>query len=234
MCQHIYRLRALLCNQLNIVGIPAADRIHCNFFQEYPFPDEADRIGDLFDFTQNVAGDQQCHPVLTAQHAEYFAQLLNPQRVQPVDRLIQDEQLRLRHHGSGNTQPLLHPQRELLHRLFVDACKLHQLQRFLHRFWVMVAHILSVQLQVFFGRQLIIEHRIFYNTAHTLEHLVRTLSHLFAEKFNLARSRFDQIGHHSHHGCFSGPVRPQKSVNLTLLNIHIYVIHGFLALINLG
>ncbi|MNI76531.1 hypothetical protein D3C73_1327700 [compost metagenome] len=120
-----------------------------------------------------MAGDQQRHPVLAAQHAEDLAQLFDAQRVQPVDRLIQNQQLRLRHHGSRNTKPLLHPHRELLDRLLVYTRELHQLQRFLHGFGVIVAHVFPVQLQIFLGRQLIIEHRILNDAAHPLQHFIR-------------------------------------------------------------
>ena len=52
---------------------------------------------------------------------EQLPDLHDPGRVQPVGRLVEDQQLRVREEGRGDAQPLLHAQREALHRLPVPA-----------------------------------------------------------------------------------------------------------------
>ena len=65
-----------------------------------------------------MAGDQNGGLPLPVQLEEQLPELHNALRVQAVDGLIQEEELRVVHESQGQAQPLLHAQREGLELLF--------------------------------------------------------------------------------------------------------------------
>ncbi|MNR37209.1 hypothetical protein D3C85_1552060 [compost metagenome] len=91
-----------------------------------------------------------------------------------------------------------------------------------------------MQLKIFSCRQLIVEHRIFNNAAHALQHFIGTVSQALAEKFNISRCRLHQIGDHFHHRGFARSVGSQEPVDFALLDAHIHAFNSLFALILLG
>ncbi|MNI34995.1 hypothetical protein D3C73_890060 [compost metagenome] len=84
----------------------------------------------LIQLRQIMAGDENRHLPFLAQLFQQGADLNDPQRIKPVNRLIQDQQLRAAQEGDGNPQPLFHAEREVPGFLFTCTCKSCQLQQF--------------------------------------------------------------------------------------------------------
>jgi hypothetical protein len=79
-----------------------------------PAGDDADAVAQPLDELQLVAGEDDRHPVvgLAAQHAAHH---LDRRGVQPGERLVEDEHLRVVHQRRGELDALLVAQRQLLH-----------------------------------------------------------------------------------------------------------------------
>ncbi|MNN64921.1 hypothetical protein D3C81_1803950 [compost metagenome] len=91
-----------------------------------------------------------------------------------------------------------------------------------------------MQLEIFSRRQLVVEHRIFNNTAHALQHFIGMVCYALSKKFDIPRRRLHQIGDHFHYRGFTRPVWSQEPVNFALLDAHIHAANSLFALILLG
>ena len=74
-----------------------------------------------------MAGDEDGGLVLPVQLQEQVSKLYDPLRVETVDRLVQQQKLGPVHQGQGQSQPLLHTQREGLDLLPPGIGKSHLL-----------------------------------------------------------------------------------------------------------
>lgn len=75
-----------------------------------------------------MAGHHHGHTA-TGQLPEQLPDLLNPCRVQPIGRLVQDQQVRFAGQGEGDPEPLLHPQRVVGDQLVQLPVQPHCLRR---------------------------------------------------------------------------------------------------------
>ena len=100
---------------------------------------------------ENVAGDQNGGLPLPVQLKEQLPELHDALRVQAVDGLVQEEELRVVHEGQGQAQPLLHAQGEGLELLFPRVRQPHLLQGLVHALLSGNAPLDAVVLQVLPG-----------------------------------------------------------------------------------
>ena len=69
-------------------------------------------VAHLLDLGQQVRGDKY-GALLSGHSSDELADLAHADRVQPVGRLVEDQQLRLAEQGAGDPKPLLHAERVL-------------------------------------------------------------------------------------------------------------------------
>ncbi len=75
-----------------------------------PLPIDHDVVGDDLDLVQEMGGEQD-GAALVGEAAEQVTHPSDPGRVQPVGRLIEDQDLRVAEQGGGDAEPLTHPER---------------------------------------------------------------------------------------------------------------------------
>ena len=80
--------------------------------------DHHEVVADRLDLRELVRRDDHGASV-APQFAEQLPDLHDPRRIEPVRRLVEDEQVRVGEEGGGDAEALLHPEREALHRLAV-------------------------------------------------------------------------------------------------------------------
>ena len=97
--------------------------------QQHSMVDDPNVIRQKGDLRKDVAGDQDGLSPFVAEAADKGTDLRDADRIQPVDGLIQDQQLRVMHDREGNRQPLLHTEGILGKQLFVLVGQAHQIQR---------------------------------------------------------------------------------------------------------
>ncbi|HEY2936782.1 MAG TPA: hypothetical protein VGJ25_09280 [Gaiellaceae bacterium] len=72
--------------------------------------DDRDRVAGLLDLVEQVGGEDDRAPFLD-EPADHEAELLHAGRVQPVHRLVEDQQLRIAEQRPGDAQALAHTER---------------------------------------------------------------------------------------------------------------------------
>jgi len=82
---------------------------------------------------QQVAGEEDGHPVLVTQAAQQVAHFDEALGVQAVGRLIENEQPRVPQQRPGQPEPLLHAMGEGLDPVPLAGGQAHQLQGLVHR-----------------------------------------------------------------------------------------------------
>ena len=95
---------------------------------DLPAVDDRGRIARLFDLVEQVRGDEHRPPLLLDHRADHLAELLDPARVQPVGRLVEDQQQRVGEQAARDAEPLAHAHRVALDLLVgalaePDACE---------------------------------------------------------------------------------------------------------------
>ncbi len=70
-----------------------------------------DILADRLDVGEQVAGEQQAHPLVAGQVDGQVEDVVAARRVHAVGRLVEDQEPRVVHDGGGDLQPLLHPRR---------------------------------------------------------------------------------------------------------------------------
>ena len=78
--------------------------------------DDRGHVADLLDLVQQVGGEED-GPAVVDERAHELAELDDAGRVEPVGRLVEDQQLRVGQQAAGDAQPLAHPHRVGLHSL---------------------------------------------------------------------------------------------------------------------
>ena len=77
---------------------------------ERPVADHPDPIAHLLDLSHQVAREDERAPAL-AERAHELAHLGHARRIEPVGRLVEDQQLGVLEQGGRDAEPLLHPER---------------------------------------------------------------------------------------------------------------------------
>ena len=93
---------------------------------------------------------------------------------------------------------------------------------------LIVAHVLTVHLQIIITAHMLIKDRKFYDAAHSPQHLIGLGCKCLPEQFYTAKRRFPEIGQHLHHCRLTCTVGTQKSVDLTFLHMEIHICYKFL------
>jgi hypothetical protein len=91
-----------------------------------PTVDDGNLVADLLHLVEEVGG-QEHRSTLRDEAADHVAELVNAGGIEPVGRLIQDQELRVCEQAARNTEPLAHPQRVALHA-FVCAVRKQRLR----------------------------------------------------------------------------------------------------------
>src|SRR5690606_39806082 len=93
--------------------------------------DNHDVVDGLLNFGEQVAGDEDGAPFV-GERAEEAAQPADTVRVEAVDGLVEDEELRVGQQSAGEGVPLPHPRGVVLHPPVGAAVQAHQFQHFVH------------------------------------------------------------------------------------------------------
>ncbi len=97
--------------------------------QQQPVVDNANIIRELFDFGQDMAGNQDGFALPVAQLPQEGARPGDADGVKAVGRLVRNQQFRAVQDGKGDCKPLLHPQRILGVQLAVAVGQADDIKR---------------------------------------------------------------------------------------------------------
>ena len=78
--------------------------------QKHAVINDADVIGEQSDLREDMAGDKDCFSAHGRKLPDKAAHLGDSDGVKPVDRLVENQKLRVVHHRKRNRQTLLHPE----------------------------------------------------------------------------------------------------------------------------
>ena len=98
---------------------------------ELPEADDDERVARGLDLGEQVRGDQD-GPAGLAEPAQQCADLHDAGGVQPVRRLVEQEQLGVGQQRRGDAQALLHAEREAPHRLAVAPAEADDVEHLVH------------------------------------------------------------------------------------------------------
>ena len=92
---------------------------------------DADAVGGAFDLREDMTGDED-RPALIAIGVNELPYLPNAVRVEPADRLVQDQQPRLMHEGANEAELLPHPARVVMCQRVSRVPQLERAKQLLH------------------------------------------------------------------------------------------------------
>lgn len=145
----------------HILTAAAVEFLRAELVQHPAFVDNPEIVRHFRQLVQDVAGDHNGDPLLIPQLQQRLADLGDLLGIQAVDRLIQDQDLRIPHQRQADAEPLPHAQRigarGLLH---VRVLQADNLQQFLYIAPGVDSHTDTLDLQVFIGAQPGIQTRI--------------------------------------------------------------------------
>ena len=102
------------------------------FKEQLAVVDDANVGSDLFNFVQQVAGEEDGYAVRFRKLADHLAHFLNSGRVEAVGRLIKDQQSRVVEHGKRQAEPLAHAERIAAHQTVAILIQAHEGQHALN------------------------------------------------------------------------------------------------------
>lgn len=130
--QHQGRAGGVVHPGLNTGAALFLQRPGGNLLQHHAVVQEAVAGGQIGQLRQDVAGDQNGGLPLLVEPEQQVSELHDALRVQSVDRLVQQQEVRPVHQRQGQPQPLLHAQGEVLEGLLPRARQIHLLQHLVH------------------------------------------------------------------------------------------------------
>ena len=81
---------------------------------DLPSIDDRDLVADLLDFVEQVRGKEH-GPSLGDKAADHVPELVDAGRIEPVGRLVEDQELRVGKQAACDAEPLAHTERVTLH-----------------------------------------------------------------------------------------------------------------------
>ena len=145
--------------------LPAALAQHLfrNLLDEPAAMDKAIAGCQAFQLAEDVARDEHRHPVFLAQLLNQRAKMRNAHRIEPVDRLVEQQQRGMIHQREGEPQPLLHAKRKILELFFARIAQLHLPQRIVNAALTRDPALAAVIFKIFPRREERKEARRFHN-----------------------------------------------------------------------
>ena len=138
--------------------------------------------------------------------------------IQPGERLIEDQQLRIVDQRAGQRRLLLHAARKTLAALVAmrpQVQPLEQLTRIARRNLRIHAPQAGHELQIFHHRELVVEQRLVRQPGDQLLGHARLGQRIHAEHLDAAGIRLQQSAHHAQCGGLARAIGTQQSVELT-------------------
>ena len=115
----------------HLKGRGAAQFVHSALAHQLAARDHADPVADLLHLTEQVAGEHD-RVAVPAEFADEPAHVGDAGRVEPVGRLVQDQQFRILQQCRGQTEALLHAQRVRGELVAAPVGEADDRQHFLH------------------------------------------------------------------------------------------------------
>jgi hypothetical protein len=170
-------------------------------------------VGNLLDLVQHVAGEQ--HAVPLVRHArDDRANLALPGRVEPVRRLVEDDELGVGQQRRRDTDALLHAEREGLVLPIGPPLHVDQLQQLVDARLRHAADQHRLRAQVVAPGQVGVERRVLDDRADMLRHQLRVIGQRPPHDRDAALGRAHQPQHHADGGRLAGAVRAEKAEHL--------------------
>ena len=179
---------------------------------------------------QVVARDQHRHPALRGQVLHEASHLDHAERIQAIDRLIEDQQLRIGDQGQRDPEPLPHAEGEVLDLLAAGPAEPHQLQQVLLDGRVGHAPLQPVQVHVLRRGHPAVQAGGLDQRADTGEVLLARDLRSGAEQLDAPRGGGAQPGDQPHQAGLAGAVAADQAVDPPSLQPDAHRLHrGMLA-----
>ena len=114
-----------------------------------------------------MTGNKKGDPFFTVQLQDQFPHFDDALRIQSVDRFIEDEKVRISCQCDGDTEPLLHAEREVLRFLLPGIFKSDKPEKLRDAVKGRQTNDTVLFLQIILGCHILIDRRSFYYRAHS-------------------------------------------------------------------
>ena len=180
--------------------------------------------GDLAQFPQDMRADQNGQSPLSIQVQKQLPHFPDALRVQTVDGLVQQQQVRPAQQGQADAQPLFHTHGVVLHRLFFRCGKAHGVQDLIHLPPGAVQPQQSgIQEEIFPSAQIRIQSRLLDESPHPAAG--RRVPDGPAEDLRLSLSGPGQPAQ-EFQGCgFARAILANEAVDVSLLHLQVQVVY---------
>ena len=232
--QHQGRTGGVVHPGLNTGAALFLQRPGGNLLQHHAVVQEAVAGGQIGQLRQDVAGDQNGGLPLLVEPEQQVSELHDALRVQSVDRLVQQQEVRPVHQRQGQPQPLLHAQGEVLEGLLPRARQIHLLQHLVHHPPAWNAPLDAVILQVLPGGQVGIEAGRLHHGPGAGPHFGQLPFPGGAKQGNLPLRRYRLGRHHPNDRGLARAVAAHQPINLPLLDGQLHMVHRQMIAIALG
>ncbi len=181
-----------------------------------------------------MAGDQNGFSLYVAQFPDKRAHFCDTDRIEAVDRLVQDQKFGIMHHRKGDGEPLFHTERILGEQFFVFVGQRDQIQRVADRMAVRDAPQGSKDLQVFGCCKVGIKARGFDQGADPGKQLFFVSGQRLPPDHHFAGSGLCESQQHFHGGGLAGAVSAEQAVDPPFSDMDIQICNAFLSAVLFG
>ena len=183
--------------------------------------DEAVMGRDFGKLLQNVAGNDDGDVLLAVDFLNDVAHFDDALRVQSVDRLVENEQIRFPYHGKRDAETLLHAERKMTDRLFAYVPQTDQRELLIDVVPRVHTAADGFELAVFKSVQVMVKTGLFDQAAHPFKGsaefaAVRVESH----DFHFAGGGTRKSRNHAEKGGLARAVASDESVNCAAFDLH--------------
>ena len=205
-----------------------------DLLQQHAVVDEPIAGGQVGKLAQNMAGDQDGGLPVPVELQEKVPEFHDPLRVQAVDGLVQEQEVRSVHQSQRQAKALLHTQRKMLERLGPGIRQSGRLQRLVHRVPARDAPLNAVILQILPGVQIGVETGGLHHGPGVGAHAGVLPLALGPEEGDLPLGGRGLSRDHPDDGGLSGAVASDQAVDLSPFQVQIDMIRGQRVAIALG
>ena len=193
--------------------------------------------GGLIELGQVVAGDEDGGAALAGQLAQESTHLDDADRVEAVDRLVEDQQLGTGDEGDGDAQALTHAQGELPHPLAARVGQADEPEQLVLQRRRRDAADDAVQVEIVTGAHAQLQAGGLDEAAQAPQVVLgraAAVARGVAEELDLAVGGRHQAADHAHEGGLARAVAADEAVDATALQAHVEILDGGPAPVALG